>query len=77
MMEAMFTFCDYSFHVMLTPDGAKLFLSYFILQFTLVATLRRFPVFECLLDGILTDGIPCVTSFSSSNMNSAKIGATR
>ena len=72
MMAAMF--CS-SQHIW--PDRPKLFLSYCVLQFTSVATLRRFSVLDFILDGILSDGIPSVTSFSSSNMNSANIGATR
>ena len=71
MMAAMF--CS-SQHIW--PDRPKLFLSYCVLQFTSVATLRRFSVLDFILDGILSDGIPSVTSFSSSNMNSANIGAT-
>ena len=72
MMAAMF--CS-SQHIW--PGRLKLFLSYCVLQFTSVATLRRFSVLDFILDGILSDGIPSVTSFSSSNMNSANIGATR
>ena len=56
MMEVFFLF----FLFFATwPDRPKLFLSYFIiLQFTLVATLRRFPVLELILDGI-----DCLTEF--------------
>ena len=56
MMEVFFSF----FLFFATwPDRPKLFLSYFIiLQFTLVATLRRFPVLEFILDGI-----DCLTEF--------------
>ena len=50
-------------------------LSFFclILQFTLVKILRRFSVLKFILDGILSNGDPSLTSFSSSKMHSAII----
>ena len=39
----------------------------------MVATLRRFTVLKFISDGILADGIPSMTSFPSSNMNSANV----
>ena len=74
MMEVCFCF----FFFATWPDRPKPFLSYFIiLQFTLVATLRPFAILKFTLDVILSEEIPSVTSFSSSYMNLANIGATR